>query len=122
MLKLNWTNVEELIFYDSDVQNLLPVHMFSIFEQWRLAKRVPFLRELGKQALLDFLNQLSESDIEVLESYFKKKIFVEKINYSISLDLKIPLSNICDELCHIEGFNYTSTFRDEEYLYLTLWR
>jgi hypothetical protein len=122
MLKLNWTNVEELIFYDSDVQNLLPVHMFSIFEQWRLAKRVPFLRELGKQALLDFLNQLTEKDINVLESYFKKKIFVEKINYSISLDLKIPLSNICNELCHIEGFNYTSTFRDEEYLYLTLWR
>jgi 2-iminoacetate synthase ThiH len=122
MLKLNWTNVEELIFYDSDVQNLLPVHMFSIFEQWRLAKRVPFLRELGKQALLDFLNQLSEKDIEILESYFQKKIFVEKINYSISLNLKIPLSNICDELCHIEGFNYTSTFRDEEYIYLTLWR
>lgn len=119
---LNFLNVEDMVFYDTVLQNQLPKHMFSIFEQWRLSKRVPYLREIGKQALLDFLNQLSDSDVKVLETYFDKKIVVEKLNYSIVLNLKIPLNEICDELCKIEGFNYSSTFRDDKHLYISFWR
>jgi len=124
MLYLNFSNAEELIFWDTAVQRLLPVHMFSIFEQWRLAKRVAFLREVGKQAILDFLNTLTEEDVAVLEQHFGEKIVVERLNYTVAMDLKIPLaeSKACEELCKVEGFNYFSTWRDDEYLYLSFWR
>ncbi len=75
MLYLNFSNVEELVFFDVTVQRLLPIHMFSIFEQWRLAKRMSFLKDLGKQAILDFLNNLTDDDVFILEEYFGKKIF-----------------------------------------------
>ena len=124
MLYLNFQNVEELIFHDRTVQGMLPTHMFSLFEQWRLAKQLPMLRSMGKQSLLDFLNGLTDDDVDILEDYFDEKIVVEKLNYSVVKSLKIPLkeSNICHDLCEILGFGYFSTWRDAEHLYVTFWR
>ena len=124
MLVLNFSNVEELIFYDTEVQRLLSPELFSVFEQWKLAKRVPYLGAIGKQAILDLLNILTDEDVMVLEQYFGKKVHVEKLFYKLANNITIPLeeSKICEELCKIEGFNYYSTFRDDKNLYLTFWR
>jgi len=124
MKQLNFSNVEEIIFHDRQVQKRLPHHMLSLFEQWRLAKRVPMLREMGKQAILDFLNGLDEDNIYALEQYFGEKIIVERLNYSIAENIRIPLneSTLCKQLCQIEGFNYFSTWRDENFLYISFWR
>jgi hypothetical protein len=125
MKHLNFSNVEELIFYDRDVQNKLPPHMFSVFEQWRLARRVPFLRDLGKQALLDFLSGLNEEeDVLILEEYFGEKIIVERLNYNVVENIQVPLneSTICKELCEIEGFNHYNVWRDADFLYISFWR
>ena len=125
MKYLNFLNVEELIFYDREVQSKLPTHMFSLFEQWRLAQRVPYLRDIGKQAMLDFLAGLNdEEDVPTLEEYFGEKIIVERLNYHIAESIRVPLneSTICKELCEVEGFNYYSTWRDEDFLYVSFWR
>jgi hypothetical protein len=124
MLNLNFSNVEELIFFDTDLQDLLPVEFYSIFEQWRMAKRIPYLASMGKQAILDFLNVLTEDDLFILEQYFGEKIMVEKLSYTAVQNFTIPLSDsaICDHLCKIEGLNYFSTWRDENNLYVTFWR
>ncbi len=125
MIKLNFKNVEELIFYDTSLQNLLSPDHFSIFEQWRMGQRIPYLKEIGKQAILDFLNTITEADVQVLETFFDDKIIVEKLNYSIVLDMKVPLSDekeLCEQLCNVEGFNYVSTWRDAEFLYLSFWK
>jgi len=125
MIYLNFSTVEELLFYDRDAQKHLPMHMFGLFEQWRLAKMMPMLRDLGKAALLDVLNGLTDSDVASLEEYFNDRIFLEKLNYSIVRNIKVPLKDqqeICKNLCELEGFNYFSTWRDSEYLYLSLWR
>lgn len=86
--------------------------------------QVPYLKDLGKQSLLDFLNTVSNDEIEVLEAYFGEKVYVEKLNYSIAHNMKIPLCNaqICQELCSLTGFSYLSTWRDDEYLYISFWR
>ena len=124
MINLNFSNVEELLFYDKEAQRCLPMHMFSLFEQWRLGKRIPMLRSLGKAALLDVLNGLTDDDVVALEQYFGDRIILEKLSYSIVRNLKIPLAEktICEELCKVDGFYQISTWRDNEYLYLTLWR
>lgn len=124
MLILNFSNVEDLIFYDKNIQNLLPVDMFSIFEQWRLSKRIPYLRSIGKEALLDFLNLIEENEIKILEDYFQQKVSVEKINYKTVVNIQVDLKKekICQEICNIQEFNYFNTYRDENFLYLTFWR
>jgi hypothetical protein len=123
-MNLNFSNVEEFIFWDKAVQAVLPSHTFSIFEQWRLAQRHPFLRDIGKQAVLDLLNVITDQDIVALEEYFGQRILVEKLNYSLVLNLQIPLdqTEICQRFCEIDGFNYFSTYRDDKHLYVCCWR
>lgn len=124
MLQLSFSNIEELIFHDRDAQKLLPIDFFNHFEQWRIAKRFPMLKTLGKQAVLDVLNQLNDQNVFALETYFGQKIIVEKLSYSVVKNLKIPLieKEICDALCVVDGFNYFGTWRDDRYLYITFWR
>lgn len=124
MLKLNFSNVEDLVFYDLEVQKMLDPELFSTFEQWRLSKRIPYLKDIGKQAILDFLNNITEDDILVLENYFQKKIYVEKFNYKIIKNIKVSLENfnICNALCEIDSFSYYTTYRDDENIYITFWR
>lgn len=83
------------------------------------------LKGIGKQALLDLLNTLTDEDIVALEMYFGKKVIVERLNYSIVRDFKVSLSDvgdICNKLCDVVDSNYFSTWRDEEYLYISFWR
>ena len=124
MINLNFSNVEELIFYDTEAQKILGNDMYSIFEQWKMSKRIPYLKSIGQQAILDFLNTITESQIEILENYFGKKIFIEQLNYELVQNLKISIDkkDICDELCKIEGYSYYTSFIDEEHIYLTFWK
>lgn len=123
MLYLNFSNIEDIVFFDNELQKLMPEH-FSIFEQWRLGKRISYLKDISKQAVLDFLSILDDDSIELLEQYFGEKIEIERLNYSIATNYKIPLadSKICETLCGINQFNYFSTWRDDEYVYISFWR
>lgn len=121
-MRLNFSNVENIVFWDKELHKLLP-DKFSIFEQWKLGTMAPGMKEIKKSALLDFLNSLTEVEIEVLEFYFGEKVYVERLNYSIVENFKIPLdSSICDTFCKIVKFNYFSTWRDDQYLYISFWR
>jgi hypothetical protein len=125
MLKFNFSNIEELVFHDKEAQKMLPTGYFSVFEQWRIAKRLPMLSGIGKQAVLDLLNLLTEEDILSLEMYFGDKIVVEKLNYSITRNIKVSLAestDFCNKLCEIVDFSYFSTWRDDEFLYISFWR
>lgn len=120
---LNFSNVEELVFFNDEVKKILPIHYRPLFEQWKLGKHHAFLKHLGKSAVLDFLNQLKDEDIPSLEDYFGEKITVDRLNYSAVLNLKIPIeSNICDKLCEIMTYPYFSISRDETFLYVSFWR
>lgn len=124
MRYLNFSNVEELIFSNAETHRLLPSYFFGYFEQWKLSKRVPMLRSFGKTAVLDFLNQLDEHHIESLSEFFGERIVVEKLNYNIVSNLKIPLSQteVCDQLCGVIGFSNYSMWRDDMHLYISFWR
>lgn len=124
MIYLNFQNVEELIFNNKEVQNLLPIDFFNYFEQWRLAQRFPMLKQVGKSAILDFLNGLKDEQADILSDYFEERVVVEKLYYNLSQNRTISLSeeNVCDFLCDFQGFNYFTTSRDKENLHITFWR
>tara|TARA_B100000941_G_C28239736_1_gene415862 strand:- start:206 stop:583 length:378 start_codon:yes stop_codon:yes gene_type:complete len=125
MLYINFSNVEKLIFENSEeIKQILPPYYWSFFEQWKLGKQLPMLKQVGKSAMLDFLNHIKDEDVDLLEEYFDERIVVEKLNYSTVQNLKIPISekDICQKLCEVIGFNYFSTWRDDKFLYISFWR
>lgn len=122
---MNFSNVEKLVFHDPELQSLLPPHMFSYFEQWKMGKQMPFLKQIGKSAMLDFLNNLNEDHIAILEEYFGERVIVERLDYSVAMNIEIPLTDaneVCKRLCEVEGNYYYSTWRDDKTLYISFWR
>lgn len=124
MLQLNFQTVEYLVFRNEAAQSVLPAFFASYFESWRLSKRVPALRQLGKSAVLDFLNGLRDDHVAALERFFGERIVLEKLNYSAVTNVKIPLeeTEACKCLCDAVGFRNFSIWRDDRYLYVTFWR
>ena len=124
MLRINFTNIEDLILKDGNVQKLLPAHLFSYFEQWKLVQHVPALKQESKQTALDLLDAL-EDHTEILEKYFGETVIVEKLNYHAVWNLKVPIEDeeeFCRAMCQMDGYGSFSTWRDEEFLYVSFWR
>ena len=122
MLYLNLHNVEELIFYDKNIQIHFP-EFRSLFDQWRLAQMSPALRSLGKRSVIDFMNSLDDTDVEILQGYFDTKVTITKLEYNIVKNLKFPiLSNFGTELDLAVGFTNITTYRDKNYVYISMWR
>jgi hypothetical protein len=124
MRHLNFSNIEELVFRDPEVQRRLPKDLFNYFEQWRIGQRMPMLRQLAKSALLDLLDKLNDQHIAVLEDYFGERVIVEKMIFQTVRTLKVPLeeTEICEELNKVLGDYHYSMWRDGTHLYVCFWR
>ncbi|CAE7860279.1 unnamed protein product [Symbiodinium microadriaticum] len=66
--------------------------MFSYFEQWKMGKQMPFLKQIGKSAMLDFLNNLNDEHISILEEYFGERVVVERLDYSVATSIEVTMS------------------------------
>ena len=122
MITLNFANIEELIFYNNNIKYHLPQHLMSHYYQWELGRKNQYLRNIAIRALFDFLNDITEEEIQLFEKFLGDKVKVEKFDYKVVKNYKIPLNEICEELCKIGGYNYFTTYRDKDFLYLSIWR
>jgi len=121
MISINPDNIEELIFYDKNVQKLLPRYK-NFFDQWQMAQRIPGLQSLGKRTILELLNKLSNEDVEILETLFKDRIKVEKLDYNIVKNYKFSLDEIQNRICEIDQNGYMAISRGKDHVYICLWR
>jgi hypothetical protein len=119
---INFSNVEKNIFENEELRRILYIKYNIFFSQWIIGKQVPSLKQVAKKALFDFLNNFKEEDLPILEKHFNEKITIEKLNYDVIKSLKIPINEICDFLDELEGFNYFTTSRDADYIYILGWR
>jgi hypothetical protein len=119
MIDLNLQNVEELIFHDNKVQDLLPDFNY-LFYQWRLARLSSTLKALAKRSLIDFLNGLTNEHLELLAIYFGTKVTLDKVDSHIVRNYIFEIDKI--DLDKVEGYQNFSVFRDKDRLYICFWR
>jgi hypothetical protein len=120
MLTINIANVEELVFYDANIHKLFP-EFSQMFKLWKSG--VVFgIKSLSKQILLDFLNSINNTHIEILKNYFKMDVRVDNIDYHLVKDFKVPISDADCAICGLKGYRNFTTYRDDNYLYICFWR
>ena len=111
---INISNVEKLIFYDKKVQQLFP-ELTSTFQKWAIGVRSG-INSIAKDALLEFLEKVTEEQLKKLESYFSSPVSTEKQDKHL---IKNSVINIKDNY----DFNWNvSISRDDELLYICCWR
>ena len=120
MIAINITNVEKLIFYNTEIHKLLP-EFNQMFKLWK-SGTVFGIKSLSKQILLDFLNSINNTHIEILKNYFKMDVRVDAIDYKLVKDFKIPTPDADCIICGLKGYRNFITYRDENYVYICFWR
>jgi hypothetical protein len=122
MIQINIKNIEELIFKNNQAKGLLP-ELRHIFDQWFLSYRIPALNTMRKQAKIDLLNSLNGEQIEKLARLFDDLVFVDKLDYHVVKNLSFPIdSPIERELTNYESYSNIAISRNEDQLYITMWR
>jgi len=122
MLVLNLDNVEELIFQNKEARKLLP-EFRQLFDQWKLARMIPSMKNLGRRSVLDFLNSVETSHEKILASIFGDEVSVDRMVYHIVNNQVFSLGSAEGNLNEgSEWFPNFSLDRDGERLYLCFWR
>jgi len=123
MIVINLQNVEELIFFDKETYKLFPDSKVY-FDQWMLAQRIPSLRSLGKRSVIDFLNSITNEEMEALERYFEDSVVLELIDYHIVKTHSFNVDDVEKELnsASIVGYNNFNVSRNKNIVNITFWR
>lgn len=119
MLILNPQNVEELIFYNKSLQQMLP-EFRNTFSTWHLGKLMPSLRNLIQKSIFEFLDNIKDEHIKKLEEYFHTTIKIVNFDPHLVKSYSFDLQD-CD-LNEIELYENWFIWRDASKLYIDSWR
>ena len=120
-MEINFQNIEEIIFYNSKVWEHIP-ELSQHYSNWLLSIRVPGLRELGKRAILDFLNNITEESVDKLASFFGEPIFIDKMNDKLTESLSFNIDELEEKICKFDNFNDFCLTRRGNTVFITTWR
>lgn len=120
-MNLNLNNIEEIIFYDRNVQNLLP-EFRHYFDQWQLGNRIPAMKTLARRSVYEFFNSLNNEHRKILESYYNCNIILEKIDNRLCMNTELNITDVENNLCEFTGFAEINAYRTKDKVYLTFWR
>jgi len=121
MLTINLENIEELVFYNKAVQQVLP-EFSNTFHTWGLGKRVPALSGLCQKAIFEFFDGLTDEHIERLEKYFKTEVKVVKTDPHLVKNGEFYLECAQCEVNEFDGYENWTVWRDADRLYILSWR
>lgn len=113
MIVINLSNVEDIIFYNTEIKNKLPKYK-NFFDSWELSQRVSGLRQLKTTTLLDFLNSISSDEIEEV---LQTQVIIESINTKI-----VENSEYCLDDIELNWYGEFCLYRNSDKVYITCWR
>lgn len=119
-MEINLKNIEEIIFFDKNVQLLMP-EFRHLFDQWRLSHRVSGLGQMAKHSIFELMNSLETVHIEKLEEHFGEKIFINKLNKNLVEHYDCNTED-CNRLCEFSEFIGLALYRNGNDLKFTFWR
>ena len=119
-MEINLRNIEEIIFFDKQIQALLP-EFRQQFDQWQLAYRIPGLKAHGQKSVFEVLNTLEERHLKILESYFNEPVLMQRLNHKLVDHYNCKIED-ADRLCEFTEYRDFCLHRNNDQLSITFWR
>jgi hypothetical protein len=121
MITINLKNIEEFVFKNKLLRSKLPEFQ-AYFDQWGLSQQHPSLRSIGKQAVIDLLNHLTENHISIIKSHFNTDVTINKFSNWVVKNVKTDLQNLEIELNSFDLSAQICAYRKDDQIYISLWR
>ncbi len=119
---IDLNNIEELIFYNQEIQVSLP-EFKPYFDSWRLSVQAPYLRNLGKRAMIDFMQEIQPIHISIIESILKIKISFDKLDYHSVKNIQFNIEDdYVNELNNLNWVGDICIHRTSNQIYISYWR
>ncbi len=121
MITLNLTNVEEIIFKNYELRKQFP-EFRHYFDQWSLAQQHNFLKQTGKQAVIDFLNNLNENHVKIISKYFGINVTIDKLTSGTIRQYQFNVDDLPDKIKEIQDNGNLFLYRNGNQVYVSTWR
>jgi hypothetical protein len=121
MLVLDFSNAPRIVFGDPVLRGRLPEFQ-SLYDSWLSSRRASALRQQGNKAVMDFLAAVEPRHLEVISGHVGEEVRVEKLDYHIVKDVKIPIVNLGDALNAPGGYVNFAVTRDATDATVCFWR
>ena len=118
---LSLSNVEELVFSNKRVVASLPQYK-SLFDSWLLSKRVSHLRNLGHRAILDFLESVSEDEVEIISIVNNIDLHYQKRSFKRYKNLNSKINEVEKDLLNVSNFIDMCVYRKKDEVRVFLWK
>lgn len=84
---------------------------------------LPAMRQMGRRAIIDFMNSVKDQHLEILADHFGTLVTIDRLDYATVKCVVFGLEEAEDRLREF-GSTYPgfSTYRDGERLYVCFWR
>jgi hypothetical protein len=120
MIEINFKNIEEQIFLNKEVREILP-EFRPQFDLWRLSQMLPGMRSMAQKSIFEVLNGLEQVHIEKLKEYFKQPVLMNRLNDKLVDHYNFSLEGE-NELCKNTGFQEFCITRNKDEVKATFWR
>jgi hypothetical protein len=121
MIILDFENVQEFVFSDSQLRNQLPKHR-HLFDSWILGVRVPAMRQLSKRSVLEFLETIDDEDLKIISDHIGEEVELEQLDYHIVKELNMSCKNVADILNETDCYPNFAITRTEGDVTICFWR
>ncbi len=117
-INLTFTNIEEVIFYDRSIHNVLD-DLSHIFSKWSFGTRSG-ISSIVKDALLEFMNVVTDDHLAKLSAHWGKAVRLNRLDSSLSKNKTVHKDVLLDELGGLDW--NVSIGRTRETIHLSFWR
>ena len=121
MIFLSINNIEDVIFNDKKIRPLLPKYKY-LFDSFDLSKVSPSLRQLGIRCLNDFLKQIKEDDLKIIENYLNQKVEVNELNLDLVKNIEVDIDYAELELPNFYNCIDFAVYRKKNEVKISLWK
>jgi hypothetical protein len=120
-MEINIQNIEKIIFYDKKIWEHIP-ELKNFYNQWCLSQKALGMRDIGKRAVINFMEQLNDNHISKLEKYFGETILIDKIDHNILICMSLDKSAIEQTLCKYDNYKDFFITRNKNQVSICFWR
>ena len=121
MIILSLEKIENLIFSNQEIHNLLP-EFHDCFTQWKLGIRHG-LTLLKDKSVLYLLSSLKQEHLDKLSGYWKDTVAIRKPETDIVFNDTVKLNDLYKYLNSRTDFVDNVTIsREKDHVYLSIWR
>lgn len=118
---LDFQTAQDIVFSSQEMRRLLPAHS-ALFDFWLSSVQAPALRQIGRRAILDFLQNVTPEEMGMLSRHLGQDLSIDSPDHRIAKDVRCGCEELASTLAASDGYAHFAITRGKEEVKVCFWR